>query len=407
MERKISLAWVIDGGEGYGVASTVLGLTDHVRRAGHAVRVIAVRQGSLQRELLGRGFDVRVLDAPPMGAYRGGRVARALQLARNTRRGWALARAIRAALAPSDGSTPAPDVAHVILPTLVPPFSRAVRGLRGPAGPVLGVWEMAAVVGDRAPIPINRWIYHAAVRRGGLLVLANSAYTGRTLVGPRGTARGVEPVTFHLGVDQSRFDPQRVSPIERQQLGIHAHAVVFGVVARFDGSKGQGLVASALADAIGAAQGTDWRLLLIGGPTDNAHAQAVRDLAARRGVADRVVFTGPVPDPERYYAAIDVPCNARTDAEPFGLSVVEAMMMARPVLAHALGGPAETVIDGVTGWHVPAPTPEAWRAGVARALADRHRWDQMGQAARAHALEHFTAHAVADKYLRLIRQRLA
>ncbi|MBA4029107.1 MAG: hypothetical protein C0475_08250 [Planctomyces sp.] len=402
MDRVIGFAWVIDGTEGYGVASTVLALTEHVRRAGHAVRVIAVRQGSLAQELRGRGFDVDVLGAVAMGVYTGGRVARALQLVRNTARGRALARAIRAALIKRT-----PDVAHVILPTLVSPVSRAIVGLRAPGGPVLGVWEMAAVVGDRAPIPVNRWIYHAAVRRARMLVLANSAYTGRTLVGPRGRARGVEPVTFHLGVDEGRFDPSRVRPVQRRDLGIPSDAVVFGVIARFDGAKGQRQVVGALAAAIGAAPAPDWRLLLIGGPADGPHAQAVRDEAAQRGVADRVIFTGPVPDPERYYAAIDVPCNARTDAEPYGLSVVEAMMMARPVLVHALGGPAETVIDGVTGWHVPAPTPEAWRAGVARAMADRHRWGQMREAARAHALEHFTASAVARRYMDTVQGRLA
>jgi glycosyltransferase involved in cell wall biosynthesis len=99
---------------------------------------------------------------------------------------------------------------------------------------------------------------------------------------------------------------------------------------------------------------------------------------------------GHVPDPECYYGLLDVAVNSRIDAEPFGLSVIEAMMMGKPVLVHALGGPAETVIDGRTGWHMPGPRIEDMQAGIARAIGQRAQWGQLGMQARQHALDHFT-----------------
>ena len=82
-------------------------------------------------------------------------------------------------------------------------------------------------------------------------------------------------------------------------------------------------------------------------------------------------FAGWTKEPERYYDAIDFAVNSRIDPEPFGLSVVEAMLAGRPVLVHALGGPAETVVDGVTGWHVAEATSESFAAGLRRIMQDR------------------------------------
>jgi glycosyltransferase involved in cell wall biosynthesis len=147
-------------------------------------------------------------------------------------------------------------------------------------------------------------------------------------------------------------------------------------------------------------------LLLLGGPADGEFAGELRSLATQLGIASRLHLLGNVPDPERYYGAIDIAINAYLGAESFGLSVVEAMMMGKPVLVHALGGPAETVIDGVTGWHVHEPTVEGFRQGLLRAFGDREKWPGMGAAARERALEHFTLSRQAQQYVKIVRQRL-
>ena len=147
-------------------------------------------------------------------------------------------------------------------------------------------------------------------------------------------------------------------------------------------------------------------LLLLGGPNQGGFADELRALAKRLGLAERLHIVGNVSDPERYYEAIDVAINARIDPEPFGLSVVEAMMMGKPVLVHALGGPAETVLDGQTGWHVHEPTVEGFKAGLLRALGEREKWPAMGAAARQRALEQFSLSRQAKQYVDIVRQRL-
>ncbi|HEX8913534.1 MAG TPA: glycosyltransferase family 4 protein, partial [Humisphaera sp.] len=262
-------------------------------------------------------------------------------------------------------------------------------------------WEMPNVLGDRYPFGLNRRIYQRQCRRFGVVPLSNSAYTGASLGGP------IRARVMHLGVDATRFDPDRVAPVTRAELGIPADAVVLSVVGRLEPQKGQDRVLRAMLTVGADAGAPPLHLLLLGGPTDGPFAAELRSIAAAAGAAGRLHLLGTRPDPERYYGATDVAVNARVDAEPYGLSVVEAMMMGRPVLAHALGGPAETVVDGTTGWHVGDPTAEALAAGLRRALADRPRWPRMRQAARAHALAHFTVERQAAFFTGVVNEVLA
>ena len=85
--------------------------------------------------------------------------------------------------------------------------------------------------------------------------------------------------------------------------------------------------------------------------------------------------------------------------EPFGLTVVEAFGSGTPVVASDLGGPAEIVEDGVTGFLAPAGDPVALARCVTTALARPERLNEMAQAARAAYASRYTA---GVGYMRLI-----
>ncbi|WP_222262254.1 glycosyltransferase [Modestobacter marinus] len=123
----------------------------------------------------------------------------------------------------------------------------------------------------------------------------------------------------------------------------------------------------------------DAELVVVGGPPvadldDDPEVQRLRGIADELGVADRLVFTGAV-------ARADVPGWVRSADvvlavpwyEPFGITPLEAMACGRPVVATAVGGLVDSVVDGETGDLVPPRDPERLGAVLAALLADETR----------------------------------
>ena len=109
---------------------------------------------------------------------------------------------------------------------------------------------------------------------------------------------------------------------------------------------------------------------------------------------------GFVPNDElqRLYArAAVVACPSRR--EGFGVACLEAMAHARPVLATAVGGLRDLVVDGETGLVVEPRDPRALRAALERLLADADLRRRFGAAGRRRAQERFSWPAVTDTTL--------
>ena len=202
---------------------------------------------------------------------------------------------------------------------------------------------------------------------------------------------------MHPPVDVQHWDASCVEAVERDRLGVPAEAPLLVLAARITGSKGQHLAIEALAEMEG-----EPHLMLLGNADDPLYNNELRTLASRLNVSEQVHWIGRVNDVERYVAAADVLLNTRVDPEPYGLTVVEAMSMARPVVAHSLGGPAETVVDEETGWLYGEPTVAALSAALARAMRDRPRWHEMGNAGRRRTEERYSFEAAAKRYRKVL-----
>jgi glycosyltransferase involved in cell wall biosynthesis len=83
--------------------------------------------------------------------------------------------------------------------------------------------------------------------------------------------------------------------------------------------------------------------------------------------------------------------------EPFGTVAIEAMAAGRPVVASAVGGLREIVVQGETGVLVPPGDPAALAAALRELIADPARRARMGQAARRRARENYSAAAVVPR----------
>lgn len=145
-------------------------------------------------------------------------------------------------------------------------------------------------------------------------------------------------------------------------------------------------------------------------------------VAAANGLPLVVVGDGPLRDRvagargfaahdelERLYdraAVVAIPSHR----EGFGVVCAEAMAHGRPVVASAVGGLLDLVVDGETGILVPPGDVEALREALTRLLADEPLRRRMGEAARTRVRQRFswaaTTDATLDAYRAALRERV-
>jgi D-inositol-3-phosphate glycosyltransferase len=184
------------------------------------------------------------------------------------------------------------------------------------------------------------------------------------------------------GVDLGLFRPD--GPAEPRDPGRSRLLVVSRLVER----KGIGDVITALAELPGAhaPQAGATELVIAGGPPANRldrdpEARRLAALAERLGMAGRVRLRGQVEPgdlPALYRSADLVVCVPWY--EPFGIVPLEAMACGVPVVASAVGGLVDSVVDGVVGVHVPPRRPDLLARALAGLLADPARRAALGAA---------------------------
>jgi glycosyltransferase involved in cell wall biosynthesis len=163
------------------------------------------------------------------------------------------------------------------------------------------------------------------------------------------------------GVDLERFSPVRWTLSERRP-----HRLV--TVGRLVPRKGFDIVIEALRNV------AHTELVIAGGPAerhiaDDPEAARLKRVAAEAGVHDRVKLVGQVSRqdmPGLLRSAEVVVCAPWY--EPFGIVPLEAMACGVPVVASAVGGLTDTIVDGVTGSLVPPRKPAALAAAVRELL---------------------------------------
>jgi glycosyltransferase involved in cell wall biosynthesis len=138
--------------------------------------------------------------------------------------------------------------------------------------------------------------------------------------------------------------------------------------------------------------------LLFGEALEDADAE-VRARALARGVTDRIRLMGFRYPGSTWLAACDVLMVPAID-EPFGRTLIEAMMLGTPVAATASGGNIEAIEHGVTGLLVP-PEDAAALASACHALLEDPAFTSVADTARREALRTYRAEAHADAVMQV------
>jgi glycosyltransferase involved in cell wall biosynthesis len=157
------------------------------------------------------------------------------------------------------------------------------------------------------------------------------------------------------------------------------------------------------------AQVPDTELIIAGGPAEgrfeqDPQAHRLRRLAAELGIADRVVLAGQVGHAEMPALLRSADAVLCTPAyEPFGIVPLEAMACGRPVIASAVGGLTDTVIDQTTGFLVPAGDPAAVADRIRRLIDNPAEREALGAAGLERVGSRYSWDRVAADTLRAYR----
>lgn len=139
---------------------------------------------------------------------------------------------------------------------------------------------------------------------------------------------------------------------------------------------------------------------------DGPRRSFLQEKIDRLGLGSCARLIGSVEDVRPALAAMDVFVFPARWPEGFGLTLVEAMAAARPVVATQIGAVPHIVEDGRYGLLVPPDRPDALAAAVVRLLRDRAGAERMGQQARQRAREAFNLDSMVDGIEAIYREAL-
>lgn len=200
-----------------------------------------------------------------------------------------------------------------------------------------------------------------------------------------------------VGIDIERFLARVDRPPEsvREEFGIAPDKVLVVMVGNLQRWKGHDAVISAI-ERMPDKEREPFFFLFAGAvrPEDEAYLAELQGRASAGGFSDAILFAGSRTDIPSLGNAADIMLHASTVAEPFGIVLVEALALSKPLVAANIGGPLEVVTEDCGRLFDPSQPQELTEILLALG-ADAGLRERLGAAARERA-GHFTSERTAN-----------
>jgi glycosyltransferase involved in cell wall biosynthesis len=270
------------------------------------------------------------------------------------------------------------------------------RWLRGQQIEVVLSWMVkahlyAGVAGRSLGIRTLWWQHGIPVRRGldraaswipahRILACSMAAAAAQRLI----TGGGTEVCPVYPPVDLALAKQAAAGGPYRAQLGLPSRKLIVGMIARLESWKGVHVFLSAAAQLRRIR--TDLFFVVVGGehPFDPGYAASLQAQLRDEGLQEDVLLCGHQVNPLEWLHSMDIVVSA-SFGEPFGMVVIEAQALGKPVIATRSGGPAEIITDGVDGILLEAGNAAELVATVLKLAGDATLRQRLGAAARLRA----------------------
>ncbi|MBW4560115.1 MAG: glycosyltransferase family 4 protein [Mojavia pulchra JT2-VF2] len=209
------------------------------------------------------------------------------------------------------------------------------------------------------------------------------------------------------GVALDRFEPAVLpSPMEaRLKLGLPLHGPLIGIVGRLQRWKGMHVLIEAMPQIL--QRYPDANCVIVGGKHDlePEYEDFLKEQITTLGLSDRVFMVGLQRNIPEWMQAMDIVVHA-SDKEPFGIVIIEAMALGKPVIAGNAGGPTEIITEGVNGLLTPYGDADVLAIAILRYLDNPEMTRNIAIAARQRALD-FSTQRYAQNFINVVRSAVS
>lgn len=207
---------------------------------------------------------------------------------------------------------------------------------------------------------------------------------------------------IHRGVDHNYFDPAKITPEYKARFAAKYHVPrdvpIILLPARMTRWKGQ----MVLVEALNLLRDQNFYCMMVGDLSKHPNfTHRVQDKIVSYKLQSKVQLFGPEMDMLGLYGLADIVLSTSIEPEAFGRVVIEAQAMERQVIATNIGGSAETIEDGVTGYHIKTNDAAELAEKIKQVLSilGTPKAAKIGEAARSSAVKQFSLDSMLKKTL--------
>ena len=266
--------------------------------------------------------------------------------------------------------------------------------------PVCICWSAGTVGKDSKNDGIRHRYSYKLIRHMVKKVISVSNKSGEFLV----KHRSVPPkklTVIHYGVDLKNFIRLEYPQKKLQEIGLTSDHILLGEIARLNRQKGHVYLVEAAKGVVKIFPKV--KFLLIGeGPL----REKLQEMVDENGLTDHFLFLGLRTDVKELLNLLDIMLLPSL-WEGLPNVVLEAMACGKPIIASAVDGTPEAVVDDVTGILIPPKDPRALEKAIITLLNDRDKLKKMGENARKRAEESFSIQRQIENFNNLFDLCLA